>query len=1113
MRLTTRFALIVLASTVIPAITVGMVGLSLMKDAASDAMDTATVGLFEAEKARLASVADDQVAILGSLLGQYEDAVENLRHQAESGYTSYPIGVSKYLSNLYPYKDTAGLQACGYVDPKWGAFANWDRIGYEGSVWMRKSIVEKVRRDNSFRTAAKRDFSVFLPIVPGFSAVYEQYKGTCELVWMVFENGYASTYPNDYAERLKVNPGFNELNESNEDYVRLFDTQHNPTRKTGWMPPYLDPIKHIWMTSVQTPVYDGKRFVGTLGIDITTAGLSRLLEQRHVGKSGYAFMLSQDGVPMAFQEEAITDIAWYGEQRSALSHMLNSESTEMWTQGETAAAQLPVTRNPDKATREVFSKILKDKRGIVTLKTKSGDRLVAFSTLPNTNWVVAVAMPINELFGINTKAKDAIALGARSGMESFAGSIAILALIAGLVGAWVGHRVAQPIKRLSDSVNQLGRGEDWHEVSFRGNDEISTLAINMNRMVKTILEQRSRIESVLNGVHDAIFLHDETGRIRQVNQSACDLFGFSREELLNGLVADISAGIPPYSQVEALEWLDRARAGETPLFEWHARKKSGELFWVEVNMSSIVMDNEAWVVVAVRDIKNRKQLEERTSRLAIVVEQSSDQILLSDIAGKIIYVNPALEKEMGYSYEELVGNSVAMLSKNECVDSEILPKEVKEHLKTHGTWHGRRVNITKDGREVILDTTLAVIKEKGGAIVGIAAMRRDLTKELEMESYLARAQKMEAIGTLAGGIAHDFNNILSAIIGFTELAMYETNDQSLRNHLDSVLQASGRATELVRQILAFSRMEQEEARPIIPKTIITEAIKLLRASIPSTIKIAADINSEAAVIASSSEIHRIVINLCTNASLAMRETGGLLTIKLEDFNSDAELLARTPTLIPGRYMRLTVSDTGCGMSDNVKSRIFDPFFTTRDQGEGTGMGLAVVHGIVSSRGGAILVSSFQGSGSTFEVILPISRDDSFVEAKDELEPKHGMYRILLVDDEDMILDFNQQALVKLGNTVTACRNGMDAIGEFYKDPMAFDVVVSDMTMPGMTGDLLALKIHAIRNDIPIILCTGYSERIDAEKALQIGVAAFLLKPVTPSQLLRAIASAVEPIVV
>jgi CheY-like chemotaxis protein len=356
---------------------------------------------------------------------------------------------------------------------------------------------------------------------------------------------------------------------------------------------------------------------------------------------------------------------------------------------------------------------------------------------------------------------------------------------------------------------------------------------------------------------------------------------------------------------------------------------------------------------------------------------------------------------------------------------------------------------------------------------------------------------MEAIGTLAGGIAHDFNNILSAVIGYSEIVLDKCKDDDpLKEYLQEIFNAGVRARELVKQILTFSRQAEQELQPLQVKLMVNEALKLLRASLPATIEIRRDLQSDDTVMADPTQIHQILMNLCTNAAHAMQENGGILNIGLTTAELDDSFVGRYPEAVRGSYLRLTVSDTGHGMPAEVVGKIFNPFFTTKEKEEGTGMGLAVVHGIVKGHGGLITVQSEPGKGTTFEVYFPLAKEKARPEIKVNEPLPTGNEHILFIDDEKPLIDIGQQMLERQGYKVTIRTSSIEALELFKARSAQFDLVVTDMTMPNMTGIELGREIMAIRPDIPVILCTGFSEKVTEESVKSIGIRALLMKPVT-----------------
>ena len=388
-------------------------------------------------------------------------------------------------------------------------------------------------------------------------------------------------------------------------------------------------------------------------------------------------------------------------------------------------------------------------------------------------------------------------------------------------------------------------------------------------------------------------------------------------------------------------------------------------------------------------------------------------------------------------------------------------------------------------------------------------MNQEIQERQEAEKRLFQAHKLEAIGTLAGGIAHDFNNILSAIIGFTELSIDDAKHGAVEEeNLQEVYVAAKRAKDLVSQILKFARQADEETKPIRVDIIVKEVLKLLRSSLPSTIDIQSAIDSQSLVLADPINLHQILMNLCTNAAYAMPQ-GGVLEVRLRDLAVGPEDPETREGIGPGNYLKLTVGDTGVGIPEKVRASIFEPYFTTKPPGEGTGMGLATVHGIVRGYQGAILVDSTPGQGSVFSVLIPITEkrcDDTGYQS--EVLPL-GTERILFVDDEPAIANMAGQALGRLGYRVVTRSSAIEALALFRAKPDDVDLVITDMTMPQMTGDRLALELRAIRPRIPVILCTGYSKELSHERIAGLGIKALIHKPVVQAELAKIVRAVLD----
>jgi PAS domain S-box-containing protein len=482
-------------------------------------------------------------------------------------------------------------------------------------------------------------------------------------------------------------------------------------------------------------------------------------------------------------------------------------------------------------------------------------------------------------------------------------------------------------------------------------------------------------------------------------------------------------------------------------------------------------------------------------RLVVAVEQAGEGIAIMDPAGAVVYLNPAFERICGYGERELLGKhylEILWANRPEAGFGE----KMEDFIQGRGVWSGRVSRKRKDGQACELDVALSPIRDRSGVVTNYLAVERDVTREVRLEQHLRQVQKAEALGTLAGGIAHDFNNILNPIFINTELALLDAPDGSpMRHPLQMVLEAAERGRGLVKQIITFSRQKEHEAKPLKAEPLVREALKFLRASLPSTVEIQEKIQKETGfILADPTQIHQVIMNLCSNAAYALRETGGTLEVGLAEVEVDADMAQGNPDLNPGPYLRITVSDTGKGMTKEVMERVFDPFFTTKKPGEGSGMGLSVVQGIVRNGKGAITVYSEVGKGSTFNVFFP-RVESGAPSLKVPSEPiATGRGRILVVDDEEAQVQSIRNTLERLGYEVVAKTDSVEALALFRRDSQAFDLVITDQTMPQMTGAKLAEELLRVRPKLPIILCTGFSETIDANRAKASGITHFLMKP-------------------
>ena len=509
--------------------------------------------------------------------------------------------------------------------------------------------------------------------------------------------------------------------------------------------------------------------------------------------------------------------------------------------------------------------------------------------------------------------------------------------------------------------------------------------------------------------------------------------------------------------------------------------------------------------------RSEETLRKSEEKFRSLSENAPDIIYTLGVDGSFTYVNPAWREIMGYGNDETLGKYFVDFVKEKdagaCID---LFKRVR---------NGKNIirdqiisMLNKDGTSRLFNLSGAPNLNPSGEVTGMVGLLKDITEHRNAEARLQQAQKMEAIGTLAGGIAHDFNNILSAVIGYAELGKMSVAEGSdLYADLNQIYKAGTRAKELVKQILTFARQSDAVVRPIRVKYILKEVLKMLKASTPSSIEIRGAFESDAAILADPTQVHQVIMNLCTNATHAMADDVGVITVRLKEVPWDDRFAKRHPTLLPGNYLQLRVEDTGCGISPDILAKIFDPYFTTKGKGEGTGLGLSVIKGIVDGCKGVITVKSEPGKGSIFDVYFPIMESKSVKSApkSEKRVAPTGDESVLVIDDEPAIAGLIQQLLTALGYRVTAHTSPMAALELFKSDLGRFDLVITDMTMPDMTGDLLTIEMKKLRPHIPVILCTGYSRRISEATAGAIGINALLMKPVEKLKLAGTVRSVLD----
>ncbi len=623
-----------------------------------------------------------------------------------------------------------------------------------------------------------------------------------------------------------------------------------------------------------------------------------------------------------------------------------------------------------------------------------------------------------------------------------------------------------------------------------------------------------KYKTLFENADEAIFFMDaqgeKPGQIIETNLTAARMHGYTKKELIGKYITDLDG---PNDTLKAAERIQKMRDGEWIRAEIMHKKENGNLFPVEISAGIIRLKGHDYILAFDRDIsdrvKTKKTIEEQLHFSQTLIDTIPSPIFYKDDSGLYLGCNRAFEAYIGISRNKLVGKSVYDIAPKHLADIYRNADEALFRNKEDQSYEASVKYADGSIRDVVFNK--AVFLKNDGTVAGIVGVMVDITEKKQAENEkkvllkkLNQVQKLEAIGNLSAGIAHDFNNILSGILGSSQLAKLNSNNsQRINNELDKIIKSAHRAADLVQQILTFSKQSDYTKQPLKLYFLVNEVLKLIRASIPSTIEIKTKIDSKAMIMADSSRLHQVIMNLCTNAYHAMEQTGGVLTVGIREIQVPHGESLPGINILPGSYLVLEVSDTGCGIAPKDMDKIFDPYFTRKAQDAGTGLGLSVVHGIVKEHHGYIKVSSKLGQGSVFQIFIPVTKPQAEPEIQTErtMPPLFGTERIMIVDDEEFILNATTGILEDFGYTPVTFSNGADALEGFKKNPLGFDLIITDMTMPGMTGHEMAEKILEIRPKLPIILCSGYSPKNTMNQAENLGIKHFLQKPVNLEEMI------------
>lgn len=873
-------------------------------------------------------------------------------------------------------------------------------------------------------------------------------------------------------------------------------------------------VVNDWYLTAYEPMYDqARQLVGMLYVGVrqqaVAARIRHAILQTNVGKTGYVYVLEGRGDERG---------------RYVISAKGSRDGENVW-----------LTRDPDGRfiIQEIIQKAISLQPGeLVTVRYRwqnPGEseprwKLARIAYYAPWDWVIGTSVYEDEL----QLYSNLLQTGRWQMVRTMGGAAFAITLLVILAGSLITWFMIRPIREMTKVAERVIEGDLSQSVQATGRDEIGLLARTFNHMTSELVrymealrEQEEDFRGIFEHALEGLYQSTLEGRFIKANPALATILGYETPGALLAGITDIRQQfyVNPEDRDRLLASVSRHQ--KVASFEVQCYRKDGEVIWVSISagLRKLPVDKITVIEGFITDITARKRAEEALaeskSYLHEIINSLGEPLFVKDDQHRWVLVNDALCEFIGRSQDQLLGKS----------DYDYFPKEQADVFwaKDQVVLDSGLANINEEmftdaqGHLHTILTKKTLYRDKKGNrfIVGII---RDLTEQkqaeeekLRLEARLNQSLKMEAIGTLAGGIAHDFNNILQPMLSYSELLKKElVADSRFQQYLDRIYTAGLRAKDLISQILAFSRQAEHTVQSIRIQPGLKEILKLCRSSLPSSIPLHIEMQEDCSpVLLDPTQLHQVVMNLIINAYHAVERCGGEIRVTLKEVTLSMDDITQS-SLSSGRYAQISVADTGCGIDPAIRDKIFEPYFTTKGQGKGTGLGLAVVYGIVKDHHGDIAVESAIGKGTTISVFFPIT-DNAVEVLPDEQLGGYptGTERILMIDDEELIVEVGQLILEGLGYQVTCKRDSLEAIELFRSDPAAFDLVITDMTMPNMTGDQLARELIALRPDIPIIICSGFSERVSREQSRGVGVRFFLRKPITLFEISHKVRAALD----